>query len=143
MRLSSHADYSLRTLIYAALQAPETVSIDEVAEAYGISRNHLMKVVQKLGKLGFLHTQRGRSGGFTLGRKPGEIRLGDVVRKTEPSLSVVECFDPETNTCRIDGNCRLKGILKSASEAFFDTLDEYTLADLLKQPSRLKAALGV
>ena len=130
MRLSLFSDYSLRVLMFAALKG-EAFSLSEVAEAYDISRHHLVKVVNYLAKLGYLETRRGRGGGISLGMPPEEIRIGMVVRRTEDSPIIVECFDPQHNTCPINGSCRLKGALAQAVNAFYETLDRHTLRDLV------------
>ena len=135
MKLSLFSDYSLRVLMYAGMRA-DSFLLDEVTAAYGISRNHLAKVVHSLAKLGYLATQRGRGGGILLALAPEEIRLGKLVRETEDQPFFVECFDPATNTCPISGNCRLKGILAGALNAFYATLDQYTLRDLIAGPHR-------
>ena len=135
MRLTFYSDYSLRLLMYAAVRHGELVTIQEVATAYGISKNHLMKVAFELGRKGYLDTVRGRGGGFRLSRSPEKIRLGDVVRETEEDFTMVECFDPKTNKCAITAPCRLRGALSRALKAYFAVLDEYTLADLtVKHP---------
>jgi len=131
MRLTFYSDYSLRLLMYAAVRHGELVTIQEVANAYGISKNHLMKVAFELGRKGYLDTVRGRGGGFRLSRPPEKIRLGDVVRETEENFTMVECFDPKTNKCAITAPCRLRGALARALKAYFAVLDEYTLADLV------------
>jgi Rrf2 family nitric oxide-sensitive transcriptional repressor len=130
MRLSLFTDYSLRVLMFAALKG-ETFSLSEVAEAYGISRHHLVKVVNFLAKLGYLETRRGRGGGIALGMPPEDIRIGMVVRRTEDTPFIVECFDQQHNTCPINGFCRLKGALAQAESAFYETLDRHTLRDLI------------
>ena len=135
MQLSRFSDFSLRVLLYAALKG-DSFQIDEVSEAYAISRNHLAKIVQNLARLGYLETKQGRGGGITLAQDPASISIGALVRKTENQSALVECFDPETNTCVISGCCRLKGLLGKALEAFFITLDEHTLEDLLQGPQR-------
>jgi Rrf2 family nitric oxide-sensitive transcriptional repressor len=135
MRLSLFTDYSLRVLMFGALKA-ESFSLSEIAEAYGISRNHLVKVVNHLAKLGYLETKRGRGGGIGLGMPASEIRLGLLVRRTENAPVLVECFDPKSNTCCINGACRLKGILARAASAFYDELDRHTVADLVDGPGR-------
>ena len=141
MRLSYHADYALRLLMYAALKDGDLVQIQEVAGAYGISKNHLMKVAFQLGKLGFLDTVRGRNGGLRLARPPDAILIGDVVRKTEENFTMVECFDPQANGCVITGPCRLRGALHKALNAYLAVLDEYSLADLVKPRSALSRLL--
>lgn len=141
MRLSAYSDYSLRVLMYAALRVPGRVTVDTVAEAFGVSRHHLVKVVHDLGRSGYLKTYRGVGGGFTLGRLPEQICVGDVVRLGEESEVVIDCRDQAGRPCQILSACWLKGVLDEAAAAFFEVLDEYTLADLLKQPARLRAAL--
>lgn len=142
MKLSLFSDYSLRTLMFAALKR-DAFQIDEVTAAYGISRHHLAKIVQSLAKLGYLETQRGRGGGIRLALAPEDIRLGKLVRETESQPVIVECFDPATNTCPINGCCRLKGLLAEAMGAFYTSLDRYTLQDLVSGPQsrKMKAAL--
>lgn len=130
MRLSLFTDYSLRVLMFAALKG-ESFSLSEVAEAYDISRHHLVKVVNHLAKLDYLETRRGRGGGIALGMQPEDIRIGMVVRRTEDTPFIVECFDQQHNTCPINGSCRLKGALAQAVNAFYDTLDRHTLRDLV------------
>ena len=132
MQLTLHADYALRVLLYLADHPDRTVSTQEISEAYGISRNHLVRVVQTLNAHGFIHVTAGRHGGATLARPPAQINLGQVVRKAEPGFRIVECFDAKTNTCPIAPVCKLKGVLKQALESFFAVLDGYTLADLAR-----------
>lgn len=141
MRLSAYSDYSLRVLMQAALRSPERVTVDQVAKTFGISRHHLVKVVHDLGRNGYLQTQRGMGGGFTLGLPPEEIRLGDIVRIGEETETVIDCVDKPNHPCRIFSACRLKGVLDEAAMAFFEVLDEYTLADLVKQPFKMRAVL--
>jgi Rrf2 family nitric oxide-sensitive transcriptional repressor len=130
MKLSLFTDYSLRVLMFAALKG-ESFSLCEVAESYDISRHHLVKVVNYLAKLGYLETRRGRGGGIALGMPPEDIRIGMVVRRTEDSPFIVECFDKQHNTCPISGSCRLKGALAQAVNTFYETLDRHTLRDLV------------
>lgn len=133
MRLTQWTDYTLRVLMYcaAARDRPAAVTITEVAEAYGISRSHLTKIVQQLGATGLLETTRGRGGGMRLVRPPSDINLGAVVRATETDFHLVECFDPLTNQCTLTPVCGLRGILAQAMQAFMQVLDSYTLADLM------------
>ena len=116
-------------------------TIQEVADAYGISKNHLMKVAYDLGRHGFLETVRGRGGGLRLARAPERIGLGEVVRKMEEDFTMVECFAPGANQCRICGPCRLQDILRDALKAYLDVLDRYTLADLTGRNPRLSKLL--
>jgi len=131
MRLTSYSDYSLRVLMYLAVRADAVATIEEISRAYGISKAHLMKVVHELGRAGLVETTRGRGGGLRLARRPDEIVVGDVVRRTEDKMDLVECFDPDTSQCRIEPACRLRGVLGEALDAFLTTLDRYTLADLV------------
>lgn len=133
MRLTDFSDYSLRVLLYAAAKEGQLITIEETAQVYGISRAHLMKVANQLTRAGFLRAVRGRSGGLALAKTPGQIRLGDVLRTTEPDFALVECFRSD-NSCLITPRCRLRGVLKEALAAFAGTLDRYTLADLLLRP---------
>ncbi len=132
MNLTLHTDYSLRILLYLAEHTNRPVSTREISEAYGISRNHLVRVVQTLQSHSFVKAATGRSGGITLARDPGGINIGEVVRKTEPNFRIVECFDLKANTCRILPACSLRGVLAQALESFFQVLDGYTLADLVR-----------
>ena len=133
MRLTNFSDYALRVLMYAAAKGDRLITIDETAKVYGISRAHLMKVANQLTRAGFLKSVRGRSGGLSLARRPESIRLGDVLRATEPDFALVECFRAG-NKCVITPRCRLRGVLREALAAFSGTLDRYTLADLLLSP---------
>lgn len=137
MKLNLFSDYSLRTLMYAAL-AEDRFQLDAVTTAYGISRHHVAKVVHQLGKLGYLDTQRGRGGGIRLARPAEDIRIGKLVRDTESQTVLVECFDAATNTCPLNGSCRLKGLLAEALSAFYTSLDRYTLRDLVSGPHRAR-----
>ena len=144
MKLSLFSDYSLRVLMYGALKG-ESFQLDEVTKAYGISRHHLAKVVQRLAQLGYLETRRGRNGGITLARTPQEIRIGRLVRETEEQPAILECFDPATNTCPINGSCQLKGIVGQALREFYAVLDRNTLHDTINGPHRarmMKTLLG-
>lgn len=136
MHLTLHADYALRVLLYLAVHPDRVVSTGEVSEAYGISKHHLVRVVQGLGRHGFVEVRPGRSGGIVLARTPAEISVGQVVRKMEPDFHIVECFDPETNQCPITPACGLIGVLNEATRAFQATLDKYTLEDLLRRSPR-------
>jgi Rrf2 family nitric oxide-sensitive transcriptional repressor len=130
MRLTAFSDYALRVLMYAAAADDCLVTVGETAKAYGISRTHLMKVVNALTRAGYIKGVRGRSGGFTLAKPPESINLGDVVRATESDFALVECFAPGSQ-CIITNCCRLPQVLNEALNAFIATLDRYTLADLM------------
>jgi Rrf2 family transcriptional regulator, nitric oxide-sensitive transcriptional repressor len=130
MRLSLHTDYALRTLMYLG-GVEAQASVDRVANAYGVSRNHLMKVANRLAELGYVEAKRGRGGGLALARPPEDINVGAVVRALETTSGFVECFDPETNACPIAGLCGLQGALSTALGDFLARLDRYTLADII------------
>jgi Rrf2 family transcriptional regulator, nitric oxide-sensitive transcriptional repressor len=133
MHLTQWTDYTLRVLMYcAATQTrPQPVTISEIAEGYGISRSHLTKIVQELAAQGLLETTRGRGGGMRLSKPADEINLGAVVRATETDFTMVECFDPALNQCRLSQHCGLKGVLNQAMAGYFAVLDRVTLADLV------------
>jgi Rrf2 family nitric oxide-sensitive transcriptional repressor len=131
MELSRFTDYSLRTLLFAGLHPDRILTVPEVAAAYGISENHLVKIAHKLGKLGYLETRRGRSGGFRLSREPDAINLGEVVRATE-SLALVECLGSDGGRCPIVRACILKRVISEARDAFLETFDRYTLQDMIR-----------
>lgn len=143
MQLSAYSDYSLRVLMHAALRRPERTTVDEVAETFGISRHHLVKIVHDLGRSGHLTTYRGIGGGFTLARPADQIRVGDIVRLGEEAEHVIECADSSDHSCRLFPACRLKGVLEEAAAAFFAVLDERSLADLVKRPAEMRSALGL
>jgi Rrf2 family nitric oxide-sensitive transcriptional repressor len=136
MRLTQWTDYTLRVLMYcAACQSrAEPVTIGEIADSYSISRSHLTKIVQELSAKRLLETTRGRGGGLRLSRPANDINLGDVIRDTESDFTLVECFDPEHNECRLSNHCHLQGVLDHALHKFFAVLDGVTLADLMVAP---------
>ena len=142
MRLTRYTDYSLRCLMYLGLHGPGLTSIGEIATAYGISAHHLTKVVHELGRSGMVETVRGRGGGIRLARPAAEIGIGAVVRATEESFALVDCFG--TEGCAIAGPCQLAPALSEALEAFLAVLDRYSLADLLRgEAAGLARALGL
>ena len=143
LRLTVYTDYSLRLLMYLALKEDGLATIAEIAESYGISKNHLMKVAHQLGVAGYVATVRGRSGGLQLAKAAEAIGLGEVVRHTEPDMALVSCFDPANAPCAIQRCCVLQGALEKACLAFVDVLDGYTLSDLVKPRARLRALLSV
>ena len=138
MQLTMHTDYALRVLLYLAHFPDRRIGTREISTAYGISKNHLVRVVQTLADNGFVYATVGRSGGVELRRAPKDIRLGDVVRATEASFRLVECHDTVNNTCPIVPVCGLKGMLDTALGAFLAELDKRTRAGLVKPRSRGK-----
>ncbi len=142
MRLTQLSDYSLRVLMYLGARPERLGTIQEIAGAYGISENHLMKVVYRLAQHGFVETVRGRGGGLRLKGPADGIRLGAVVRAVEEDFRLVECFGSD-DTCRITDVCRLKRVLNQALGAFLASLDEWTLADLVQKPKALVEALAI
>ena len=130
MRLNLQTDYALRTLMMLATRGGQ-LSVDEIADAYGISRHHLMKVAAKLADLGYVVARRGRGGGLALARAADQINVGSVVRSIEAFDGFVECFDPKTNGCAVAGACGLQGALSLAVGDFLTRLDGYSLADLI------------
>ena len=129
MRLTKFSDYAIRVLLYAASRPDQLVTIEETAQVFDVSRAHLKKVVLLLSSKGYLRAVRGRRGGFTLGRAPGDINLGALLRLTEPDFALLECFQ-SGNTCPITGCCRLPGVVNEALSAFVDVFDRHTLADI-------------
>ena len=138
MRLTLHTDYALRLMMLLAMEPDHRHTIEEVARRYGISRNHLMKVAQTLVQAGFIGALRGRGGGLRLELPAGAINLGAVVRATEDSFALVECFDRERNACVISPACGLRGLLDEALRAFLAVLDRYSLADLVANPGSVR-----
>jgi len=142
MRLTMYTDFSLRVLMYLGTKEKSELStILEISNAYGISKNHLMKVTYELGKLGLIQTVRGRGGGIRLALLPEEINIGEVVRKTEDDFILVECFSCTTNRCVITPVCKLRNVLHLALAAYIAVLDQYTLKDLLVNKDELGAIL--
>ena len=142
MRLTFSADYALRLLMLVGLETEHLVTIEEVADRFDISKNHLMKVAYQLGQAGYLQTVRGRNGGLRLGKAPSQIVVGEVVRKMEPDFAVVECQNP-AGRCKLAPCCALRSAMGEAVQAFLVKLDEYTLEELLRPKSKLRELLGV
>lgn len=143
MRLTTQTDYALRVLMHAALAGTELDRIDAVAGDFGISRNHLSKVVHNLSAFGYLQTVQGRNGGFRLARNPGEISVGQVIRDFEPDFDLVECFDSATSQCSIQKSCVLAAELDKALDAFLASLDGVSLLDLVRPRRSLRMQLGM
>lgn len=130
MRLTQFSDYSLRLLLYLAERPDASCTIGEIAQWYGVSKAHLVKVAHNLVKLGYVQSIQGKGGGLRLAKPPEKINVAALVRQTEP-LDVVECFDKATNTCRITRSCKLKHVLHGATESFLKALEGHTLKSLV------------
>ncbi len=144
MRLKKYTDYALRVLIYVnSKEEGELTSIKEISETFGISQNHLSKIVYQLGQLELLHTIRGRNGGIALSKSPEDINIGHVVRMMEDDFVMMECFDRDTNTCVITPSCKLKHVLNDALIAFLRVLDQYTLNDLTANKDELRDLMDI
>jgi len=141
MQLTHYTDYGLRVLIFLSIQENEQrVTVSEISEHFKIPRNHLVKVVHRLGKLNYIHSTRGKNGGIILGQAADQIKIGDVVRQMESNLDIINCDSP--SPCPIQPNCRLQSILHQAGDAFLNVLDQYTIADLQQTSGQLKVLLG-
>lgn len=143
MRLTRFTDYALRVLILLGVTEKPLVTIEEIGDRYAISSNHLMKVVHRLATCGYIESVRGKGGGIRLARPAERIRLGDVVRNFEDDMNLVECFDAATSTCAIEPSCRLQRVLGASLKAFLATLDQHTLADLIRPRHKLRALLDI
>lgn len=142
MKLTTFSDYTLRVLMFLALNRDRLATIPEIAAAYDISENHLMKVVHQLARAGVIESVRGKGGGIRLAHEPEAIRLGQIIRVSEGNAPIVECLSANVDTCRIALACRLAGILVRAFDALYTALDEYTLADLVQSPRGLTTLLA-
>ncbi|APA84960.1 Rrf2 family transcriptional regulator [Paraburkholderia sprentiae WSM5005] len=146
MRLTDYTDYALRVLVYLAVRGDGLSTIQDISQAYGISKNHLMKVVQQLGELGWVETVRGRNGGLRLGAQSLTLTVGDVVRVTESDFALVGCLPDrqgQQRPCVITSQCRLRGALQAANLAFLTELDHYTIGAVAQPESHLAALLGL
>lgn len=142
MTITRFSDLALRLLMYLGSRSEPmqaTVTVREVAELFNVPYTHLVKVAHQLGQQGFLITTKGAGGGLRLARSAESIRLGEILRITEPSDSVIDCV---TQPCPLAGACLLKGALDSAYAAFLDTLDRYTLAEVARTP-RLQKLVSI
>lgn len=142
MRLTTYTDYALRTLLYLGGNRERLVTIQDIADAHDIAKNHLTKVVHQLGILGYVESLRGRNGGLKLGKEPDQINIGAVVRSTEPDFHMAECFDPQKNFCMLSTACSLKGVLSSATAAYLQVLDGVTLETLMSQDRQNSSRAG-
>jgi Rrf2 family nitric oxide-sensitive transcriptional repressor len=142
MYLTRHADYTMRLLIHLAVQPEGSSTIREIADRFGISRNHLMKVANHAAHAGYVRGVRGRTGGLQLAKSPGELNIGQILRHAE-DWNLVECFDSSSNQCRIARSCGLQPILKEATDAFLAVLDRYSLEDVISRKPALIRVLGL
>lgn len=142
MQLTLYTGYSLRTLVYLGV-VKRSATISEIAGKFGISRNHLSKVCNNLSHLGFIHSTQGKGGGLKLAMDPAVIRIGEVVRRVEPNFTLAECFDPVHDTCPLAPACGLKRVFADAKAAFLESLDQYTLEDMLANAEALAEVLHV
>ena len=143
MRLTKRSNISMRVLMFCGINDGRLVTKSEIAEACNTSENHLAQVINRLSQLGFLHTQRGRNGGMRLSRPMSEIMVGDVFRAIESGVPITECFDAQENTCPLIDVCRLRDVIARATEAFYASMDDVTLADLVCENDGLNALLTV
>lgn len=142
MQITRYTDYSLRVLIFLSFQEEgQRLTITNISDHFKIPRNHLVKVVHKLGKLNYIHTTRGKNGGLRLQAPADQIHIGKVVRHMENTLDVIDCNSP--SPCPLTPGCTLKSILQQATNAFLDVLDQYTIADLQHKPDQLKTLLNM
>lgn len=137
MQLTTFTDYSLRVLIYLGTHTDSIVTITDIANGFGISRNHIIKIIYNLSRQGLIQTVRGRHGGILLAQSPSHINLANIILQTEPNFNLVECFRPDGKCC-ISPACMLRGVLYEAYYSFFRTLGNYTLADILKNKGELE-----
>lgn len=141
MKLTKYSDLGLRLLMYLSLHKGEAVTIKEVSERFAISKNHLVKISHQLTKSGLVESIQGRNGGIRLARAPEDITVEEVLRATEDSFDLVECFAMAQNQCVISGACKLTGVLNEARAAFFGVLRKVTLAELVSNARMLEHAL--
>ena len=130
-------------MMFLGMSSHGLVQVATISNAFGISEHHLVKVVQRLVKLGYVQSVRGRNGGIRLSMAPGKINLGQVFRQMEPSLRMLECFDPVTNTCPIIKSCALSDVFGRAVKAYLKVLDQETLASVLSKPQPMRKTLGI
>ncbi len=142
MQLTQFTDYSLRALIYIAIKQ-NTCTINDIASAYAISHNHLIKIIHKLSKLGIVKTIRGKNGGIIMAENPAEINLKTLVLQLEPHFDLVPCFNKDKANCCIAATCKLRKILLDAQNAFFAFLEQFTLADIIQNKVELYPLLNL
>ncbi len=143
MRLTKQTNYAVRMLMYCAANEGRLSRIPEIARAYNVSELFLFKILQPLNKAGLVETVRGRNGGVRLGRAATKITLFDVVRVTEDSFAMAECFEDGAVECPLVDSCGLNSALRKALNAFFDVLADYTIDDLVKARPQINMLLGL
>lgn len=144
VQLKKYTDYALRVLIFTGMKSnTERASIKEISETFSISQHHLGKIVYELNRQGLIETFRGKNGGIQLAKSPSDINVGAIVRDLEQDFALLECFDKDTNHCILSPACKLKHALHQALEAFFQVLDQYTLADLIVNDDALRELMGI
>lgn len=148
MRLTDYTDYSLRVLLYLTVRRDRLATIQEIADAYGVSKNHLMKIAQRLGELGWIDTVRGRKGGLRLAPQSRGLTIGEIVRETETDFALVACFPHHEGRaggtpCVIEPSCQLKGVFARARDAFLRELDSQTLEQIAEPAGALSTLLGM
>lgn len=146
MRLTDYTDYALRVLLYLSVRPAGLSTIQEISDAYGVSKNHLMKIVQHLGELGWVETVRGRNGGLRLAEHSHALTVGEIVRKTENDFAIVGCFGPTDEGhkgCVIQSHCRLQGVFAAARDAFLAELDKHTIGELAHPANELARLLNI
>ncbi|MBT3601863.1 MAG: Rrf2 family transcriptional regulator [Candidatus Latescibacteria bacterium] len=142
MHLSKYCDYALRSLMYLGARSGNITAADEIAKAFGVSTNHIVKSLQGLTKADHIQSISGRGGGYVFNRPPSSVRVGDVVKQLEPNLHMAECFSQEKNTCPLTPGCGLELALSHACQTFIDTLNQYTLEDLIASQTQKLLSLG-
>lgn len=143
MKLTQYTNYALRTLMYVSINGGKPASVHEISDAYKISANHLKKAANEMVKQGYLKTMQGRHGGLLMAKKPKAINIGKVIRITEGTMNIVECFDLDKNTCPAADTCSTSDLFKRAISAFLDVLDSVTLADMIENPNEMREILGI
>lgn len=142
MRLTRQSNYAMRILMYCAANTDRLSRIPEIASAYSVSELFLFKILQPLVENGLVETVRGRNGGVRLGRPAEQITLFDVVRVTEESFAMAECFESDTD-CPLVDSCALNAALREALNAFFEALARHTIADLVAERPNMRGLLGI
>jgi Rrf2 family nitric oxide-sensitive transcriptional repressor len=137
MQLTQFTDYGLRSLMYLASQEDKLCSVREISDHYGISKNHLVKIVHHLAMVGYITSTKGKGGGIRLSKDPEDMRLGDIISALEPNMDLVECFNSEKNTCTIVKACRLKHFLADAKKSFLNCMNQHTLSDAIADKTLL------